>query len=194
MTISIVIPCLNEGNTLKHTVQSILNTISISKYEIIIVNSGGTNVSDLYGNQKIKIINTPSPLGPAPARNLGAELSSEEILVFIDGHMLFEEKWDNDIILSLKEHDGLINPCIKTNCGGYKGFGFRWKDIRMSWDWLINPPSSFIHEIPFAAGAFIAINRTTFNKIGKFDEGFITWGNEDAEISLSLIIWIQGIM
>ena len=48
--------------------------------------------------------------------------------------MWFEEKWDKDRILWLKEHDGLINPCIKTNNSeGYKGFGFRWKISECGW-------------------------------------------------------------
>ena len=49
---------------------------------------------------------------------------------------------------------------------------------------------SHIHEVPFACGCCMAVEKNTFDKIGKFDSGIQIWGVEDAEICLRA--WLLG--
>jgi glycosyltransferase involved in cell wall biosynthesis len=45
VNLSIIIPSLNKGDSILTMVSNILDTINLDNYEIIIVNSGGTEKS-----------------------------------------------------------------------------------------------------------------------------------------------------
>ena len=45
--LSVIIPALNEGYDLIQTVFNIVDTVRMDNYEIIVVNSGGTQVSEI---------------------------------------------------------------------------------------------------------------------------------------------------
>lgn len=46
-TLSIIIPCLNEGRSVEKMVYNITNTVQQNDFEIIIVNSGGTETTEI---------------------------------------------------------------------------------------------------------------------------------------------------
>ena len=187
--ISIIIPTLNEKNELLETLSNIEKTIGFDGYEVIVINSGGTNLPFAKTNQ-LKIVNSKIRLGVAQAKNLGANISTGRHLVFLDAHVRLSDNWGKIIVEDFKDFNGIIHSCIKSiDNENLLGYGFRWGDLSMKWEWIPSS-NSIIEDIPFAAGAFIAIDFDTFSNIGGFDSGLIYWGGEDAEISLRS--WLFG--
>ena len=90
--ISFIIIGKNEGRKLKNCIQSVLDTLnyhSISKYEIIYVDSNSSDNSvDIASKFEItRIYKLTGDLNAAIGRNLGASKSQGNILFFIDGDM-----------------------------------------------------------------------------------------------------------
>ena len=96
-TISIVIPCKNSVRTLAQTLESLLDLV-VPPHEVIIVDDGSIYPipSDL-SRLNYQLIRLEPGLGPAAARNRGAEAATGEILLFIDADVIVQP----DIIIRL---------------------------------------------------------------------------------------------
>ena len=77
-SISIIIPTRNRKELLSNTLHNITNNfkaINYENYEIIVVNSGIEDISNLNYTDKIKIYSYDNRLYPGIARNIGLENS-----------------------------------------------------------------------------------------------------------------------
>jgi GT2 family glycosyltransferase len=198
--LSIIIPSLNEGKNLERTVYNLIDTIGLDNYEIIIINSrqgyGRTETSSIRRLSKIHVYDSPSRLGSPHARNFGARKASSNFLLFADAHLqFFEERWGPKVLNDLKENkDCIITPCF-TDIGdapeirNTKGCGFRWTNMTLDSSGIpgVKP---YIHEVPFAGGAFMAVEKRLFYELGEFDSGIRIFGSGDIEISLRA--WLLG--
>ncbi len=96
---SVVIPTYNSINTLKQTVNSILNqNYPKSQYEIIVVDDGSTDNSlDWLKEMKKKHKNirylTQKNAGPAKARNQGVKAAKNKLIAFTDADCLVPKDW-----------------------------------------------------------------------------------------------------
>ena len=79
--ISVVVPTLNEGRSAEGMVYNISETIGLDNYEIIIVNSGGTDLLEIARLPRVSVYDVPRE-GAPQARNLGASKTSSDFLVF----------------------------------------------------------------------------------------------------------------
>ena len=92
MKFSTIIPMYNAKNTIKNTIESVINQTYIESIEIIIINDGSNDgcekiVEELillnHTNRNIKLINKQNG-GVSSARNIGIQESSGEYLAFLD--------------------------------------------------------------------------------------------------------------
>jgi glycosyltransferase involved in cell wall biosynthesis len=191
--LSIIIPCLNEKTSLIFMIPDIINSIGLDKneYEIIVINSGGTDTASIKREPHVTIFDSPTPLGAPQARNLGVEKASASAFVFADAHLKFQEEWGLKILNDLSSYgDSIIAPRFRPmHNNRSRACGFEWENTHMKWRWLPCLVDT-AHEIPFAGGAFLAVNRKVFDLIGKWDSGIKFWGGEDAELSLRT--WLTG--
>lgn len=191
-SLSIIIPCLNEGNSLEKMIPNINNTIGlddIKDYEIIVINSGGTETEAIRDIPMVYVYTAPTRLGAPQARNFGANIASGKFIMFADAHMEFKEGFGPKILKNLEDNENsIIAPCI-TVMGHEQssGCGLQWININMESEWLSGTKPA-IHEIPFAGGACIAVEKKIFDKIGQFDSGISFF--EDVEISIRA--WLLG--
>jgi glycosyltransferase involved in cell wall biosynthesis len=193
---SIVIPTRNEGNLLHMTVDSILSETNYPSFEILIVDDGSTdNSCDRYRRNgddgKVKVV-TSEGLGVARARNLGAENASGDYLVFIDAHCKVSPGWIDRFIESFSAPDvGIVGPCFtRLNEPEPRGCGTTWIDYTLTISWFEPPDFNKPYEVPLLPGGCHAFTRDNFYRIGRYEEGFATWGYEDVEISLRT--WLLG--
>jgi GT2 family glycosyltransferase len=188
--LSIIIPALNENDSVEKMVSNIHNTIGLEEYEIIIVNSGGTKTSTIRDMPMVHIYNTPRE-GAPQARNFGESKVSSDFLLFADAHLEFKKGWGPSLLNGLEQYDKcMISPCItRIEDDNRRGCGYKWNSLDMDMLWLpdVNPN---IHEIPFACGCCLAVGRKMFNDLGQFDSGIRLLGFEDTEISLRA--WLMG--
>ncbi len=98
--LSIIIPTLNEADYISRTLNSIvLNKFHEIKPEIIVVDSGSTdNTADIARPFSDKLILLKSlSSGKWEALNKGAEISSGEILLFLDADTVVPKDYDKEI-------------------------------------------------------------------------------------------------
>lgn len=191
---SVIIPCRNEINTLKSTVDSIMNSKNQLVFEIIVIDDGSTDGScdfitkdkELYKN--VRLISSKN-LGPSAARNLGGDSACGKYLFFCDAHVTVPDHWIDDLIKTLEENNAdAIAPAIKDNVGGGIGYGETW-DSSLQVKWLDKPKRDG-DEVPLTPGGAFGVKKEAFDTIGGFERHFEVWGKEDEEISLKL--WLFG--
>lgn len=194
--VSIVIPCKNEVNNLKKTVDSIIHSENNLSYEIIIVDDSCTDGScdfinknkEIYKN--VKLISALS-LGAAGSRNLGATAALGKYLFFCDAHVSVPDYWLDTLIKTLEQNNAhIIAPVIKDMIKeNSKGYGQTWnKNLEVTW--LLNEPKNNGSEIPIACGCAFGIKKEVFDAIGGFDKYFQVWGKEDEELCFKS--WLFG--
>jgi len=90
---SIIIPLFNKEESVKNTIQSVLNQ-SYQGFELIIVNDGSTDnsleVVTEIKDERIRIYNIPNG-GVSNARNYGISVSNYEYITFLDADDLWYE-------------------------------------------------------------------------------------------------------
>jgi len=189
-SLSIIIPSLNEGYATQKTVSNIIDTIGLENYEIIVINSGGTEILAIKDLPMVRLYDTPRE-GAPQARNFGATNASSKFLLFADAHLEFRQNWGNTILNDLENNQtSIITPCVTVmNDYNSRGCGFRWKNINMEIEWFPDVKNE-LHEIPFACGCCMAVEKNTFIQIGQFDSGTRMWSEEDSEICMRT--WLLG--
>jgi GT2 family glycosyltransferase len=192
--VSIVVISHNEGDHLRMTVDAMLDTTPAST-EIVIVDDFSADASTDFlsgpGYGGVRLIRPDTRLGISAARNLGAELSSGDVIVFSDAHVVPDPGWLPPLADALDDDTvGAVAPTVSAlGNESSKGYGFTWNDPSLTMRWCHDRPAA-VHNVPFLCGCFLASRREVFDRCGRFDDGLIKWGFEDSEYSLRL--WLSG--
>ena len=147
-------------------------------------------ISEIRKYPKVHIYYTGRQ-GAPQARNFGAAKASGDLLLFADAHLEFRYGWGPKIASAIEFNKmSIITPCItKIGDDNSRGCGFKWTNLLMAVHWLPDLIPS-IHEIPFACGCCMAIEKKLFYEIGEFDSGTKFWGDEDSEMCMRS--WLMG--
>lgn len=195
METSVVIVSHNEGDYLPATVSRMAETTPPGT-EVIVVDDHSTDGST-SGLERLAldviVVRPDARLGVAGARNFGARRASGSMLVFSDAHVDPHEGWLPALRSALADPSvGEVAPAVRDlrRREVAAGYGFTWPGPGLSVRWLRSRPSGPA-EVPFICGCFLALRRADFESVGGFDEGLVTWGSEDAELSLR--VWRSGL-
>uniref|UniRef100_A0A182NPG9 Ricin B lectin domain-containing protein n=1 Tax=Anopheles dirus TaxID=7168 RepID=A0A182NPG9_9DIPT len=157
----------------------------------------------MYG--KVKFIRATERLGLIRARMMGAKAATSDIVTFLDAHIECTEGWLEpllDVVTRNATHVAIptidrINEkdlSLQTNVSLLLAGAFEW-DLNFGWceRKALRRRHSHPYE-PFAtpamAGGLFTINRTFFERIGWYDEGYIIYGMENIELSIKS--WMCG--
>jgi GT2 family glycosyltransferase len=195
-SVGIVLPALNEGQMLAMTVESILAAADGVTPQIVVVDDGSTDdcvalVREQYGD-RVNVV-TGGGLGVARARNRGADELDADVLVFMDAHCTVQRGWLERALEILRDDDvGLLGPAF-TNLGqsAPRGCGMRWSGPNLETCWFVAPETTHPIRVPLTIGACHIFRRDTFDRVGRYDEQFSTWGFEDVEMCLR--VWTCGL-
>lgn len=190
---SIVIPTLNEGDLLRMTVDSIRDQTRHPDWEVLVIDDGSTDGSTApfrEGDERVRVIDG-NGVGVARARNLGARHATGEYVVFLDAHCRVSPGWLDAFAETLATPDvGLTGPTFtRLEAPEPRGCGMVWKDATLDPNWY-ELASEHPYEVPLTTGACQAFRRETFEKLGRYEDGFTRWGFEDVEICLRA--WVLG--
>jgi glycosyltransferase involved in cell wall biosynthesis len=170
--LSIVIPCKNEENYIKRTLDEISLQARIKGTRIIIADGGSTDstlqrigefIKSNYNKLEIEIIKGGTV---SVGRNKGAALVKTPFILFLDADITFTDLSAIGMALdSLKEN-------VKLELIGTTPKYSGEMDLAANIIFFINSITSRIMSItdPFAIGAFMMISRKKFIDLGGFDE------------------------
>lgn len=191
--VSLILPAKNEGRNVQSTIESALQVKTNVPFEIIVVDDGSTDgccdfITSFKCPHTIQFVRTAG-IGAARARNLGAEQSKGEYLIFCDSHLYFEDYWIDRLLepISTGLADAATPGIAPVNTPYVVGFG-QTLTSQLGTSWNRRQQTSFPTAI-LPGGCFI-ISRNAFFDVGGFDHGFHVWGYEDVEISIKL--WLFG--
>ena len=125
------------------------------------------------------------------ARNRAASLISTDILVFTDANVQAPRLWIDPIVQAFDAAAvAAVGPAIVDMYEhDSQGFGMRWVDDELNTAWL-PPAAPQPHAVPLLSGAFLAVRRSVFEKVGGFDGGMRGGGGDDVELCFKL--WTAG--
>lgn len=162
--LTIVIPCKNEGLTIKKTLSLINQQFDIHGVDVIVADSSDDNITkeliESESNRNVTIIIIDGGL-PAIARNKGSDYVTTKYVLFLDADIFLEDKYLIYNIINNIETYGLELATCKI----------RTKDIYNIIFILFDIIRSFIiKKTPFAIGGFMLFNYKIFKELGKFNE------------------------
>jgi glycosyltransferase involved in cell wall biosynthesis len=186
--VSIIIPCKNEGENIKCTIDSILSTQAGVEYEIIVVDDASTDgctdrIKHMPEYEIVKFAQS-SDLGAAKARNLGIKYAEGQFYIFCDSHIFVEEDWLRKLADTFTDEGiGAVCPGIASTIDQeIVGYG-ETINGKLDTKWYIRKPPEPT-EVPVAPGGCVMFPKKIFAEVGGFCEAFKRWGYEDLEISM----------
>lgn len=188
--VSVIIPTFNRASVVCTAIESALKQ-TYQNIEVIVVDDGSTDDTPhklaVYGD-KIRILHQDNA-GPSVARNHGVEVSHGEILCFLDSDDLWLPTKIEQQVYVLENIENSV-PCCLCNAiirgnPANKRTSFAIAPLQAIYDkgmWL-NVTNVLSTRCVFFTQA-VAIRRSSFNKIGGFDESL--WVMEDHDLALRL--------
>ena len=189
---SIIIPCKNEGENIRNTIDSIKENTDKDSYEIIVVDDGSDDgCCDFLRNcpeEGVTLVNPGERTGQA--RHIGTENAKGNIYVFCDAHIFVENDWLEKLAETLATPGiNAVSPVFRNldNEGlTWAGLTYR-KNMKMGW--LPNPGT--LVPVPVLPRGCLAITRETFDAVGRFDKGFRMYAYGNVEFTMKL--WLSGL-
>ncbi len=201
LSVTVVIPTLGKYSLLKESLKSILHQ-SYFPDQVVVVDNGINRCSDAgffdkyEKNLNIRFIRHTRKSIPE-ARNRGLEIASSDIVVFTDDDCIFDKEWIKNLIQPFvsNPHIGIVGGEILTEAYSKSKVDNYFVDMKMSrvgiasdirWKKGYVPGEVFVNTgfaiHPFFTAANMAVRKSIFDTIGRFDPDFKT--NEDLEFCI----------
>uniref|UniRef100_A0A182KBE2 Ricin B lectin domain-containing protein n=1 Tax=Anopheles christyi TaxID=43041 RepID=A0A182KBE2_9DIPT len=211
---SIVIVFFNEAwSVVLRTVHSVLDRSPAHLVkEIVLVDDCSTLASlktqlDEYFRPypKVRVLRAPERLGLIRARMFGAQNTTAEVITFLDAHVECTVGWLEALLdvvarssttIAIPTIDWIDEKSmafIANKSISYIG-AYDW-DLNFGWWYRSSMKKKYANllepfDTPAMAGGLFAINRTFFERLGWYDDGFDIYGIENIELSMKS--WMCG--
>lgn len=173
MIVDIIIPTTFDPKLTYDCVQSIFNKIRNIQYEITIIDNKSDPIfnMDMGGRGKIKRFD--ERLGFAKSMNEGIRNTNNEFILLLNNDTLvLQSNFLTNLLETLvsEENIGIVSPCTNFICTNEA----RCSNIE-------SLPKDIIEHKGHIAAVCWMIKRSTINKIGMFDEAYLTGAFEDGD-------------
>ena len=161
LSASIIIPSLNSvliGDILELTV----GQVGFARVDSILV-IGLDNANKIIQHEKVKFLNTKTPISAGAARNIGISLAESDILLFLDSDCLPAENWLSTH-LDLHEKGHLIVGGGVIADG--KNFWHKTYNLTIFHEYLSSKPASFKRHLPTLN---LSIRSQVIQSVGEMD-------------------------
>lgn len=190
MSVSVVIPALNEGEWVQRTVDAVVATALDRELSIVLVDDGSTDGSCDFASapeyrERVRRV-AGRGVGLARARNLGAWEARGDSIVFLDAHVVPDPGWLEELTPVLQDPAVALAGLAVRSLAEPPTVGYTYTigDENLSGGWAEPRSLSEPYEVPCVSGGCLAARRATFFDLGGFDEGCVRWGVEDVELGL----------
>ena len=181
--LSVIIPAYNGEKTIARVLEAILSQCLDEELEIIVVDDASEDrTAEIVRNYPVQLVELEQNQGAGFARNLGAERSRGEILVFVDADVVLlpgSLKLIKDFFTQNPEYAGLVgnytelpqdNNFASVYHNLFTVYHHQLSELEIEWFW----------------GALSAIRREVFLKLGGFNPTYPGASAEDIEFGYRL--------
>lgn len=203
--VSIIIPTKDKLNLITSCIQGLLTKTAYQNIEIIIVDTGSTDVEvlafydTLLSNSKIKFVNFLKPFNYSAACNLGANAASADLLLFLNNDTEVKHaSWLTELVQSAMQPGvGVVGPQILYPSGTLQSAGvfigpflaalaYREADAEQ---WGVFGSPQHHRNTLSIMGCCQMISREAFLRVNGFDEKYQI-AHSDTAICLN--VWQAG--
>lgn len=182
-TVSVIVIVYNEEDSISDCISSILSQ-TYSDFELVIVNDGSTdkteNVINNFKDNRIIYTKHLKNKGYASARNTGLKLARGNLIFFTDADCIVDQDWIKNGVRILNSNPktlavyGILKSVLAA---GKKG------SITRGASYIIGV-LNYVYPTPIMMNS--VYRRSTFEKIGNFDERY-NMGGEDLDLGLRVM-------
>lgn len=184
--LSFLIPCYNDGSTIRATIESIVRSCRAPEFEILIADDGSTDdsaavVKTCAQMYPVRFFRNAKNLGKAETLNQLAGHARFETIVFVDADTLLNERSLADMTSRLAANDrlGAVScPYQPANKGWLPGL----QSVDYSMIMLVQGGYNVFSGLALWGGC-IAVRRAAFEQAGRFSLSAIT---EDVDLAHKL--------
>ena len=180
--VSIVVPAYNSGDTIEPCLAAVLRQ-EYPVMEVAVVDDGSTDdTRERASRFPVSLDTVPENRGTAHARNLGAETTRHEILVFID----------SDVVIPPGSLEALVRTLLARSDAVAVGATYSENSSHMNYvsDYknldLVYRDRIFPAYVKYLATFFFAVRRKDFVDAGRFSTVFPGSSVEDLEFCFRL--------
>jgi len=201
ITMSIVLPCANEGRFAWKTAEAIAdNTPAEILHEVVIVDDGSSPPlisqfpKEIIEKAKVKFVRHESHTGLINAKSAGANVATGDVIVFLDCHVKPDKAWATPIVEKIRSnYKRVVVPSITglnpDTWEEERGGGGQSK-CYLTWDADFKWFDSDDEHIAVMSGGLLAMSRQWWIETGGYDTSMQGWGGENLDQSLR--IWLCG--
>ncbi len=183
--VSFMVPCYNDGKTVKRTIRSIYSSYDRSKSEIIVVNDKSTDGSlDVLKRLKKEygfiLVSNKKNIGKARSLNRISKLAKHEVFIFVDADVIMGKKNVYDMLARLEQKNVMAVSCPYNAIN--KGFLALMQEIEYNMLSFLQGAHNLTSTLSLWGGC-LAVRKSGFNQAGKFSLNAIV---EDMDLALKL--------
>lgn len=172
MEFSFVVVAKNEEQNIADCIESLI-CLSCDKEVFLIDNGSSDKTVDIAKKFDINVF-VDEIASVSKMRNIGASLSNNEIICFVDADVIISQDWLDKMVCHLKEED------VGCACAPERWCGDRPTWIEKTWLNAKGLADISVREVEWCQSGAFAIKRSVFNEVGGFNEGMIA--GEDADL------------
>ncbi|SDJ27222.1 glycosyltransferase family A protein [Nonomuraea jiangxiensis] len=164
--VSVIIPSYNRSEVLRLCLDAVQKQ-TYPYIEVIVVDDCGTeDAARVAASKGAKVVRTQANGGPTPARNLGAEHATGEILFFLDADIALDPDAVENAVRILESHPGIgaLGGILRPESLAAQSLAAQYRALQMHRWWMpAHRPTLELHA------AVLAVPAKVFAEIGPFD-------------------------
>jgi len=180
---SVIVPSYNSKTTIQRCLRSLLAQETDIPHELILIDSSDDGTDELVRTEfpSVQLVRLDQRTLPGRGRNLGAERSRGELLLFTDADCVVEPDWIERLV-------GHLDQGNVVGIGGSVLNGLPWNPA--AWCGYLVEFSEYLPSSPAGSSVLLptcnaAFRRDTFERLGGFPEEL--WPAEDQIFSWRLV-------
>lgn len=182
LLISVVMPVRNGGPLLQEQLAALARQTFEGPWELIIADNGSTDDTATAAmawadRLPIRVVDASDRPGPAHARNVGGRAAAAEVLAYIDGDDVVDDRWLAEICAAANPDILVGGAYDPTTLNPPEILQARGRTARATT--LDAGPAGFL---PFSGSANFAIGKSLLFELGGWDESWASPGSEDVEL------------
>ena len=192
---SIVIPVYNQIDYTIACIESLTHLDTRYRFEVIVMDDCSTdkNAAVLDGIEGLRYVRNDTNLGFLRTCNRSGDYARGDYLVLLNSDTSVDARWLDELLNTFRtnENVGLVGSKLIYPGGHLQEAGGVIFQDASGWNYGKNQPAdhpryNHLRDVDYCSAASIAIERSYFDQLGRFDEQFAPAYYEDTDLSFKV--------